>query len=77
MADRLWSEFADTDERLVVVTHGGFIKDLVSVLVAGGPLSPGIISSRNTSITSLSFVEGQIVVGYMNRIDHLPAESVT
>jgi 2,3-bisphosphoglycerate-dependent phosphoglycerate mutase len=77
VADRLWSEFADTDERLAVVAHGGFIKDLVSVLIAGGPLSPGIISSRNTSVTCFSFVEGQLVVGYLNRIDHLSAEWVT
>lgn len=77
VADRLWSDYADTDERLVVVSHGGFFKDLISVLIAGGPLSTGVISSRNTSITCLSFVDGVLVVGYLNRIEHLPCEWVT
>ena len=77
VADQLWEQYADTDERLAIVAHGGFIKDLVSALIAGGPLSRALISCRNTSITSFSFSGGELVVGYLNRIDHLPPELVT
>ena len=77
VADRLWSEFAETDESIAIVMHGGFIKDLVSALVNGGPLECGLLSSRNTSITNLVFSEGKLILGYLNRVDHLPPELVT
>jgi broad specificity phosphatase PhoE len=77
VADQLWREFADTDEHLAIVAHGGFIKDLVSALIAGGPLEKAMISCRNTSITNFNFSEGELVVGYVNRVDHLSPELVT
>lgn len=77
VADKLWSDFGDTDERIAMVVHGGFIKDLVSALIAGGPLPSGVISSRNTSISTIAFVEDKAVVAYLNRLEHLPAELVT
>lgn len=77
VADKLWSDYADTDEHLGIVAHGGFIKDLVSALIADGPLPHGLISCRNTSITQFTFSEGELIFGYLNRIDHLPPELVT
>ena len=77
VADKLWADFGDTDERIAMVVHGGFIKDLVSALIAGGPLPSGVISSRNTSISTIAFVESKAIVAYLNRLEHLPAELVT
>jgi 2,3-bisphosphoglycerate-dependent phosphoglycerate mutase len=77
VASTLWRDYAETDEHIAIVCHGGFIKDLVSALIADGPLSSGVISSRNTSISSIAFVDGKAVVGYLNRIEHLPPDLVT
>ncbi len=77
VADELWRVYAETDERIAIVAHGGFIKDLVSALIAHGPLPSGTISSRNTSITHFSFEDGKLILGYLNRVDHLPPELVT
>jgi 2,3-bisphosphoglycerate-dependent phosphoglycerate mutase len=77
VAGDLWRDHAETDEHIAIVAHGGFIKDLVSALIADGPLPSGIISSRNTSISNITFVDGKAVVGYLNRIEHLPADLVT
>ncbi len=77
VADKLWCDYADTNERLAVVAHAGFIKDLVSALIAGGPLHSATLSFQNTSVTRLSFVEGRLVIGYLNRVEHLSGEWVT
>ena len=77
VADQLWSEYAETNERLAIVCHGGFINDLFGALVAGGPLPRAAVSARNTSITHFSFRDGDLFIGSVNRIDHLPPELVT
>jgi len=77
VAAELWREHADTDDHIAIVAHGGFINDLVSALVANGPLPSGAISSRNTSISYITFIDGKAMVGYLNRIEHLPADLVT
>jgi len=77
VAEKLWADFGDTDERIAMVVHGGFIKDLVSALIAEGPLPTGDISSRNTSISTIAFFQGKAVVAYLNRIEHLPPDLVT
>ncbi len=77
VADELWNVYAETEERIAIVAHGGFIKDLLSALIVGGPLSNAHISSRNTSITHLSFADDQLFVGSVNCVDHLAAELVT
>lgn len=77
VAETLWQEHADTDERIAIVSHGGFIKDLIGALVAGGPLQTEAVSIRNTAITYFAFEAGQLILGYVNRIEHLPPELVT
>ena len=77
VARQLWDDYADTDERIAIVTHGGFIKDLVGALVTEGPVPNGLLSVRNTSITHFSFFEGELIIGDVNRIDHLPPDLVT
>jgi len=77
VADQLWQDHADSDDNIAIVAHGGFIKDLVGALLVGGPLAHGLVSACNGSITHFAFNEGALVVGYINRVDHLPADLVT
>lgn len=77
VADRLKGEMAETDERVAVVNHGGFTKDLLSELLNGGPILDGGFSTRNTSIAHLQFTQGQFHLTFLNRIEHLSVDLVT
>ena len=61
----------------VIVTHGGFTKDLLSALVNDGPMDGVIFSTQNTSIGRIDFDPRGCQIQYLNRIEHLPPELVT
>ena len=72
VAAQLQERFAGTDERLGLVTHGGFAAMLLYALF--GHAKPGkvILSHRNTAITRLDFYDdGAICMQYFNRVEHL------
>lgn len=77
VARRLHQDMAGTDERIGMVTHGGFTKDLLAALVSGGPMDGVTFSTQNTSIGRIDFDAQGCQIRYLNRLEHLPPELVT
>ncbi len=73
----LLERHGDTDDRVGVVSHGGFYNALMAE-VFGFERSPEIWwLMNNAAITRLDFYHGQIGLVYHNRADHLPDDLVT
>ena len=68
----------DPNERVAMVSHGGFINALLKALLHHLP-SPDIFYHHfNTAITRVDFeAEGKLAVRYLNRIPHLSSEMVS
>ena len=85
-AAAVWQELlarhGGTDDRVGLVTHGGFFQSLMAALVGGEAplvrphLSAWGFSISNASITHLA-VEERMSVRYVNKVDHLPDELLT
>jgi broad specificity phosphatase PhoE len=69
---------AASNERVAIVTHGGFGAYLLRALVSA-PMDANIFFHHdNTGITRVRFrADGRISLRYLNRVDHLPADMVT
>jgi broad specificity phosphatase PhoE len=75
---RQLKEWADSDERIGLVSHGGFIDVLLKALLNQLPSPHFFFHHDNTAITRLDFSRnGHISLRYLNRVDHLPAELIT
>jgi broad specificity phosphatase PhoE len=69
---------ADSDERILLVTHGTFIDALIKALFAQLPSRALFYLHYNTAITRIDFIERErLLVRYLNRIAHLPPEMVS
>jgi len=77
VAGRLKKELGPLDERIAIVTHGGFTRDLLAALVNGGPLNGATFAVQNTAIGRVDFEPDRIQIRYLNRLEHLPPELVT
>lgn len=67
----------NTDDRVAVVSHGGFYNLLLAALL-GLPADTGFwFSLNNTGITRFNFEPGGIGLAYANRLEHLPTELIT
>ena len=85
-AETVWQELlarhGGSDDRVALVTHGGFFQSLMSALVGReAPLVQPNLSAwwfgiSNASITHLE-IEARIGVRYVNKVDHLPDELLT
>lgn len=70
--------WADSDERIALVTHGGFINGLLQALFNQLPDPHIYYAHLNTAITSIGFgSDGHLDVAYMNRVDHLPSDLIS
>ncbi|NOZ27238.1 MAG: histidine phosphatase family protein [Chloroflexi bacterium] len=77
VAHALHARAAD-DERIVMISHGGFIDALLKALFNQLPGRHVFYHHHNTAITRIDFwKDGHLDIRYINRIDHLPAELVT
>ena len=70
------------EERVAIVTHGGFASSLVQTLLGGGEPAVGeansaYLSNHNTAVTRIDLSEQRVFLRYQNRVDHLPNELVT
>lgn len=64
--------------RIGVVSHGDFLDGLLKALENRLPGADTYWEHRNTGITRLDFEPGgRMVLKYLNRIEHLPAELLT
>jgi 2,3-bisphosphoglycerate-dependent phosphoglycerate mutase len=67
-----------TDERIAMVSHGGFIDALLKTLLNQLPSRQAFFSHFNTAISRLEFhPDGFLEIRYLNRIGHLPAELIS
>ena len=71
-------EWSPSDQRILMVSHGGFINSFLTLLFEQGADWPIFYHHSNTAITHLTFAaEGHLDVHYLNRVDHLPPEMVS
>jgi 2,3-bisphosphoglycerate-dependent phosphoglycerate mutase len=73
----LLARHGDSQDRVAVVSHGGFYNHVMRAILE---LPPGIspwFSINNTAITRIGFEEEQIWISYTNRVDFLPPELIT
>ena len=85
-AEAVWQELlarhGDSDDRVGLVTHGGFFQSFMAALVGRDAptvrphLSAWWFSISNASITHLE-IEERVSVRYVNKVDHLPDELLT
>jgi broad specificity phosphatase PhoE len=71
-------ERAGSNERIALVTHGGFMDSLLKALLNQLPSPQLFFSHFNTAISRLEFGrDGFVEVRYLNRIGHLPPDMVS
>lgn len=73
-----------TEDRVAIVTHGGFYQSLMRHIVNGRPKNNLLGAEtdiwfrvNNTALTRVDFNDSSISVVYLNRLDHLPADMIT
>jgi 2,3-bisphosphoglycerate-dependent phosphoglycerate mutase len=70
--------WAASDERIVLVTHGGFTDALLKALFGHLPSRHLFYFHHNTAITRLDFFDDKrLGIRYLNRVDHLPPDLVS
>ncbi|HEX2979863.1 MAG TPA: histidine phosphatase family protein [Anaerolineaceae bacterium] len=73
----LLEKHGDTDDRVAVVSHGGFYNEVMTALM-DLPKRNGVwFTLYNTAITRIDFIHGHTEVVYQNRTDFLPRTMVT
>ncbi len=75
--DDLLARHGDSDDRVAVVSHGGFHGHLMRGLLGIPPETRWWIALNNAAISRVDFGEEFNVLQYLNRIDYMPREMVT
>lgn len=71
-------EWAASQERIAIISHGGFMDALLKALTNQIPNRHLFFHHYNTGITSLDFrPDGTVDLRYLNRFDHLPPEMIS
>jgi 2,3-bisphosphoglycerate-dependent phosphoglycerate mutase len=73
----LRTNYADTDERVAAVSHGGSGSKFLEALFAIPDTSYTRFAHHNTAVSKIIITTDQVRLRYLNRIDHLPEEAVT
>ena len=80
----LVAEHDGTEDRVALVTHGGFIQSLFQTLFQSPLIENSLRATReiwfkanNGSITRIDFMEEVIRLTYQNRVDFFPAHLIT
>lgn len=68
---------ANTDDRVAVISHGGFYNDFLASLLGLQAQSVYWFTLYNTAITRIKFDEDWVELVYQNRVEHLTPEMVT
>ena len=87
-AQRVWRQLLDwhgrTDDRVAIVTHGGFTQSLLAVLLGfsesitvSGEAREVWFATNNVSISRIDFETDHVRIVYLNRVDFLPGALVT
>lgn len=74
---RALRERSDSAEVIALVSHAGFLDLLLKVIFEQLPARPYTMRyyHDNTAITRINFDKSWTTLHYMNRVDHLPAQS--
>jgi 2,3-bisphosphoglycerate-dependent phosphoglycerate mutase len=71
-------EWGDSEERLALVSHGGFIDALLKALCNQLPSHHLWYHHYNTAITRVDFgQDDRLHLRFLNRVDHLPPELIS
>lgn len=73
----LRSRHGNGEDRVAVVTHGGFYHEVILALTGGAGTDGLWFTMHNTGITRIDFPPTHISVVYHNRLEHLPPELVS
>ncbi len=73
----LLERHGNNEDRVGVVSHGGFYNDLLAELLALPERDGYWFVLNNTAVTRIDFHPEDIVLVYMNRVDYLPRDLVT
>lgn len=81
----LSARHGQSPDRVAIVTHGGFINDLLTVLLGlSGPVTTLAGEPKhvwwgvsNAGITRVDVSEEYVYLAYLDRVDHLPDELIT
>jgi 2,3-bisphosphoglycerate-dependent phosphoglycerate mutase len=65
------------EDRVAVVTHGGFYHEVILALTGGAGTDGLWFTMHNTGITRIDFHPDRTSVVYHNRLEHLPTELVS
>lgn len=75
--EELLERHGNTDDRVAVISHGGFYNYLLQAILEM-PGGEGIwFSLNNAAMTRLDFEAAEAWVSYMNRLDYMPRELIT
>jgi 2,3-bisphosphoglycerate-dependent phosphoglycerate mutase len=75
--EELLTRHGDSDDRVAVISHGGFFGHLMHIILDLPAESPIWFGISNTGITRIDFHEERRIVSYVNKTTHLPRELVT
>jgi len=71
-------QWAAGDERVALITHGGFIDALLKTLLDQSPGRRFFYYHYNVAISRIDFRrDGRLGIHYMNRVGHLPPELIS
>lgn len=71
-------DWAGSDERIGIISHGGFVDALLKALFNQLPERSHFYYHYNTAISRVDFrSDGRLDICYLNRVDHMPPELVT
>ena len=80
-AKRFWRDLMErhgrTDDRVAVVSHGGFYNDLLAAILNLSETEGYWFVLHNAAITRIDLNDERIRLIYLNRVDFLPKELVT
>jgi 2,3-bisphosphoglycerate-dependent phosphoglycerate mutase len=65
------------EDRVAVITHGGFYHVVIMALTGGSGLDGLWFSMHNTGITHIDFHPTHTSIVYHNRLEHLPRELIS
>ena len=65
------------DEHVAIITHGTAASHILHALLGSQEHECFYFNHSNTGITSLTFRENEIVLRYLNRLEHLPDDLIT
>ena len=79
--DKLLARHGHADERVALISHGGFYNYLLTVILdcprAKERRYERWFILNNAAITRIDFDDGAVRLDYMNRVDFLPSELIT